>query len=191
MDYVDYIRQQTKNTGQMTNKMNISTKIAQQFQTSFLWSLSEKRFVRLSSSDISSENTRKSRMNSTKTKRNAHGIHVLNDFQPYLYILTAYNRDNFDRNKTKWRSICYAFITTIFILLECYLNASSIWYLIEIFNNFYQIAPLIPLVVSVARDGLSFIALILKNRTMIETINRLQKVVDQREHHFYFVFLSL
>lgn len=128
-----------------------------------------------------------------KTANNPDKITVLNEFKPYLRFITAYNYENFTQNT--WchilSNVCYAFsVTTMNIVLSSVVIL-GVWYLIEINANFKSLAVALPLLISLLQMEITFIALIAKNQAVTETINRIQRVVDQRKSTTIFRILSL
>lgn len=110
-------------------------------------------------------------------------ITVLNEITPYFRLLTAFESDNF--RQQNWRytvwSVFYVFGASMIILLLPTMIALAIWYLIENDVELIAFVATLPLLVSILQLELTFIALIWKNRRIIETINQLQRLVDERE----------
>lgn len=110
-------------------------------------------------------------------------IHVLSAFDAYLRLFSAYDCNNFRDNN--WQSIshyvCSVFcVTTIAILLPIFVSL-SIWNLIENEENLEKIVVALPILLTFTQMEISFIVMIIKNRTTTATISQLQRVVDQRE----------
>lgn len=112
-------------------------------------------------------------------------VHVLNEFGPYLRLIQAYNIKNFHFSFANWRcilhSVSYAFgATVIHISLPIYF-ISAIWYLIESGADLRKFVAGFPILISLLQMEVTCVALMMKNRTVNETINQLQRVIDQRK----------
>lgn len=120
-------------------------------------------------------------------------IVVLNENKPFLCLLKAYNRDNFHWYNCRAiiMSGIHAFgVIAIILLLPTYILL-IVWQLIDKGADFRAFAVGLPLIITFLQIELSLIALIVKNRTIIETIIRIQSMVDRRKFHFCFIFLGL
>lgn len=110
-------------------------------------------------------------------------IRVLVAFAPFLRLIKSYNLDNF--HHCNWRcnlaSVKYAFITTTIIVSIPIFHVLGIWHLIENEADLSTISVSLPILTSFTQMELTLIALILKNRTIDETIKRIQQLVDERE----------
>lgn len=111
-------------------------------------------------------------------------IRVLKAFRPFLSILNAYNWDKFHYG-ANWRSnpqnIFYAFSSTMIVFLLPATVILLFWYLIEISVSFGIFLVELPIAISILQMEVIFIALLLKNRTVTTTIQRLQQIIDQRK----------
>lgn len=110
-------------------------------------------------------------------------VTVLNSFKPLLRLLNAYNRENFDCSS--WTSILrnsfYVFAATMMIFTMAAFITLILWHLIEENTSLENFIVELPIAFSIFQMEVIFIALLLKNRTVISTIWRLQEIIDQRE----------
>lgn len=107
-------------------------------------------------------------------------VHTLFELQPYLCLLTAFNFHQQNR-RCILHSICYAFSSTLIIVSIPVIIVLAIWYLIENGVELIEFVAALPILISVLQMELTFIALMWKNRRIIETTIRLQEIVDQSE----------
>lgn len=111
-------------------------------------------------------------------------ILILKACKPYVCILKAYNPGNFCR-ENNWRDIqcCvfYALLATILIPPMPMLIILGIWHLIETAADLKQVSAILPLVLTLAQVEITFIAMIINNRTLSEAIDQAQKVINQRK----------
>lgn len=105
-------------------------------------------------------------------------IRILTEYYPYLALLSGYN---FDQIGYFNHGIRYTIGATIHILLIFNFAISVSWRVVEDDIDFKKIVVALPLVISIMRMGITFIALMLKSRMIRETIDQLQCVVDQRK----------
>lgn len=121
--------------------------------------------------------------NLSKSMKDVNKMSVLVEFRSYLRLLTAYDSVNFHQNN--WRdnlfSVFYAFCTTLMIVCLAMFIALGIWHLVENGTDLDMFAASFPILMGVLEMEITFIALVWKNRTITETINRLQEVIDKRE----------
>lgn len=114
---------------------------------------------------------------------NSRKIHVLNEFKFSLGFLTAYNENIF--RHSDWlrnlRSAGIAVYTTMLYVSHSTLIVLSIWYLIESEFELGKFLAVAAILISLFQMDLVIIALLMKNRVIVETINQLQKVVNQRK----------
>lgn len=108
-------------------------------------------------------------------------IHVFNEFQPYIRLLTAYNRENlhFHNWHSSISSVFNVFCTTMVLLLMPLLEIMLIWLLIDNGADLKVIVAALPIVFGVLQLELTFIALIINNRIITQTIRQIQMVIDQ------------
>lgn len=110
-------------------------------------------------------------------------MRVLSEFRPFLRFLEAYNSNISPKND--WRhilhSVIYTFLTTVISLLIVVYFVLTVWYLIETNANLKMFAVAVPMMATFVQIELTFIAMIIKNRTITDTINQLQRVIDQRK----------
>lgn len=119
------------------------------------------------------------------TTTNPKEISISRAFRPFLRQLNAFNCENFQYNNTKWRSILrnvfYAFASTMMIFLLAAISVLAFWFLIEINANLKRFFVSLPLVISTTQMEITLIVLLMKNRVINNTIDRLQSLVNQRE----------
>lgn len=111
------------------------------------------------------------------------GINVLNKLKPYLRLIQAYNHEHFHGHhwRTMVNSVIYAFCATVMIVLLPIFIMLAVWYLIENDADLIKVVIAIPLLATLLQMELAFITLIVKNRIVIEMIERLQQVIDKSE----------
>lgn len=113
-------------------------------------------------------------------------IRILGAFNPFLRLLNAQNFDNFrDKNlRDILRGIFFAFTTSSMIFIMPFVVALNVWHFIEVRADFGKIAVAFPLLASVMQTEIICIVLTIKSRTVTNTINRLQEIIDQRKFLF-------
>lgn len=125
---------------------------------------------------------------------NSRKIHIFSEFKPFLRVITAFNSENF--HDRYWRgnlhNITYAFVSAFINLLLFIVNSLAIWYLIEIGDNFKKLFVASPSAMGLLQMQITSITMILKNRKIHATFERLQQLVDHRKFAcFLFFFLKL
>lgn len=112
-------------------------------------------------------------------------VQVLRVLRPFLRLLSAYHWDNF-RGKN-WRgilcSVLLIFPITVVVLWLPLVISLNVWHLIEVGANFESIAVSFPLSASLVQMEITCIVLMQKSRTLSDTINRLQELVDSRKFY--------
>lgn len=110
-------------------------------------------------------------------------IHVLASFNPYLRLITAYNRKHFRHScwRHHLRSGIYALCTLVLNVIEPIIVVLGIWYLIEIDADLARFTVSTPLVISLLQNELTFCALQAKSPDFEKTIDQLQAVISRRE----------
>lgn len=108
---------------------------------------------------------------------------ILNEFKPYFRIINAFNPEHF--HGRDWRALLFsgffAFCLVLFVcLVPIYIILGS-WYLLENESDLVEIAVTVPILATLLQMELTFVALIMENHTIIETMDRLQRVIDQRK----------
>lgn len=132
------------------------------------------------------ENLKKNPKKRPKVMSNSNRIIVLSAFSPYLHLLKAFNADNF--HQKDWRAMLHsifdAFISIMIIFLIPTYCVLDFWNLIDIGAEMSKIVVAFPLIISGFQFVLIYIALVLANRTISETIDRLQEAIDRRKYLF-------
>lgn len=111
-------------------------------------------------------------------------VQVLTEVHSHLDIFKIYNGENFvhrDRNQN-FKSIFVAFGVTILISSIPIVSALAVLQFFE--NQDFSIIKIVrsaPTVLSIIYIWIEFIALVWKIRAVMETIERLQNVIDQRK----------
>lgn len=115
----------------------------------------------------------------------ANEIHVLGAFTPFLRLLQAYNADDFHRNNpTQIRhNIYYALGTTVIIVFVPVYGLLTLWdALASGAGNFMKKAvTAVPLLLTGLQVEFTYIALMMRNRSIRETIDGLQNLISRRE----------
>lgn len=111
-------------------------------------------------------------------------IHVLNAFKPFLRVLKAYNRANFQHHDWHYirRSVFCALCASLAIVCIPIYIVMAIWYWIEFGFELKQSIATVPLVFSFLYVEVACIALVYKSHQISVTIQRLQILIDRREH---------
>lgn len=108
---------------------------------------------------------------------------ALEHFRPYLRLLEAYNSEHFHHRD--WRSllcrISYALCATAMVLLLPIYVSLAIWHLIETSVDLKTFVAQIPIQYSLLQMTVILTTLVAKNRTIAETLTKLQHLIDQRE----------
>lgn len=114
---------------------------------------------------------------------NTNKICVFSGIRLYLPIFEAYDSNIFHCKhwRHRLRRISYAFCSTVMIISSLSCVILMIWHKIESDIDLKRFVNLLPFVFTLLQFGLTFIVWIIEHTTIIETINRLQRVVDQRE----------
>lgn len=114
------------------------------------------------------------------SNRHSREINALKACRPYLRLLQAYNSENFSHNNQRENhSAFYLLFTTIMVLLMPSLLILSAWHLMETESDMKTIVVTTPLCVTLVHATVISIALIVNNRTITETIGRIQKIINQ------------
>lgn len=114
---------------------------------------------------------------------NATKARVLDELRPYLRLLTAFNRDHF--RHSDWHSILhsalYAFGAAMILIGMPIYNALLAWHLFD--NGFEWTLCVVglPLMATIIQFEMTFISMMLKNQAITESIELLQRAVDQRK----------
>lgn len=112
-------------------------------------------------------------------------IHVLNAFTPFLRLLQAYNSDNFHHNNRPRirQSIYYAIAATIIIFFVPIYGLLTLWDALDsgAGNVMKKIVTALPLLLTGLQVEFTYIALMVRNRSICETVDRLQNVIKRRE----------
>lgn len=110
-------------------------------------------------------------------------ICVLRAFNRFLWLLRAYNTENFSH--VNWfrflHNIAYAIFVTLFIGLIPTLIVLGIWCLVDENANKQEIVVATPLLLTILQLFIKMATLIMKNRAVFETKDKLQAVIDQRK----------
>lgn len=112
-------------------------------------------------------------------------IHVLHQFRPYLQLITR-NRHEIGHFSKSWRCILRSICDVLFYCTKMFLSLPAmiilgIWYLIENEADLREAVVSLPLVISLIEIQMIFIAMLMEARTVTETIEQLQRLVDRRE----------
>lgn len=125
-----------------------------------------------------------------RAMKRSHRISVLGEIKPFIRFLNAYNFHTIAQN-TSWRhtlhNIFYSLGAVAIIPSIPTTVILAIWYLIDIDADLKKFVVAFPLLISFFQMELTFVALLMKRRIIIETINRVEKVANQREssHRIY------
>lgn len=114
---------------------------------------------------------------------------IFNELAPYLRLLSAYNADNFHQNQRSIRhSVFYAFLATFIILVVPITVMLGFWNLFEKDADLTKYVVALPLLISIIQMHLTFIAMVMKSRTINETIHQINQIADKRELVFLCLF---
>lgn len=114
------------------------------------------------------------------SQKRATTIIVLNEFTQFLHLLTA--NDSNKSNHNIWHRVYYISCTIVFNALIWALIILTFWYLIEIDASFEMFIITIPKLISSLQMAFTSFTMYLQRSNLIETINRLQIAVNQREY---------
>lgn len=110
---------------------------------------------------------------------------ILYEFRPYLRLLRAFHYQNF--HHSNWSDIVHSILDavclTLVILLAPIMIMLGLWYLIETNGDLTSTVESLPVLCSLTQMLLAFIAMIINNRAICETIEQLQNVINQRESY--------
>lgn len=110
-------------------------------------------------------------------------FHVLDKFRPYLHLLQVYNSSNFPLEN--WHHILhkavYALVAFLVNMALVMVIILGIWDLIENRVDLRKVVAGLPILTSLLQMEVKFVALILKNHTVNDTINKLQRIINQRK----------
>lgn len=108
---------------------------------------------------------------------------VLKEFRLYFRLFNAYNCDNFRQGdwRHNCRSVFDAFSTSFIVALMSSHIMFDIWYIVDHHTDLKKVVTIFPLTISTLQIWLSFFAMLMKNATITEMIDRMQSVVDQRK----------
>lgn len=120
---------------------------------------------------------------SPETMEKSKKLDVLKAFNRFLWLLRAYNTENFSHvNKFRFvKNAAYAIFVTLFIGLIPTLIVLGIWCLIDENANKYEIVVATPLLLTILQLFIKMATLIMNNRAVFETRERLQAIIDQRK----------
>lgn len=110
---------------------------------------------------------------------NSRKITVLKTIRLGFQLLQAFNYENFQSNAK--HKIVHIFFATVLTSLLPILIILSCWYVIENDFEMTNIVASLPIVFSLFQIELSFIVMIVNNRIISDTIDGIQKVVNQRK----------
>lgn len=119
-------------------------------------------------------------------------IHVLKQLNSYIPLIKAYNAESFvysDR-RTFLHRIFWAFCATVIILVLPIFAIVAIWYLIEKDAGLKKFIVAFPILFGLLQVEVTYITLVMKNHSISEMIDRLQRMIDQRKNIFSFTFLN-
>lgn len=111
------------------------------------------------------------------------GVAVLNKCRPYLRLLEAFNYKN--RQLTNWQQFKnYAFsvlCTSIILHMLLVIIMLGFWYLVEIKADLRTAIGSLPLLFSLVQVEVAFIVMMINNEVISESIEHVQKVINQRK----------
>lgn len=114
-------------------------------------------------------------------------LRVFDKFGPFLRLLGAYNRGNF-RDSINWRrrlqNVGFASYASVMLIAFPLFGILIVWLLIENDLAWRRCAIALPLMISLFQVALTFIALMIKNRSIEVIFSQLQQVVDDRKWFF-------
>lgn len=112
-------------------------------------------------------------------------LHILDDFGRYLRLLKPLNFNH--SHQSGWRSTLqnggYEFCSICINLVIPPLIMLAIWCVIENGGDVAKLVVVLPIQTSILQMELTFIAFIVKNRIVNETIVSLQNIIDRRKSH--------
>lgn len=125
-----------------------------------------------------------------KSKKSETQNRILHQFDQFLHLVEAYNAKNF--LKPNWRlllpSVLDAFNATLVNCSLPFLFTMIIWNLIEKKATTAEFIVALPILASLIMTEFIFAALMWKSSIVVDTIRRLQIVIDQRQFRFFIFF---
>lgn len=120
-------------------------------------------------------------------------LRIFKEVRPYFRLLNAYNRDHFRHNNwhEKARSVLVALFTTTMITIVSIHISFDLWNMIDCRDQLAKVVALFPLIIGALQTWISFLAMLMGNRTINVMTDRLQAVVDERNHLFPFIFFEI
>lgn len=115
---------------------------------------------------------------------NAKKIVVLNELRHISWIITMYNRENFqlsERNKF-YRNIGTVLIYTFCLIMYCLVFVTSVWYCFDCSFDVEKSSLAIPICISVVQMNGMYISLALNNRKITQLIHYIQTIIEKSEH---------
>lgn len=114
----------------------------------------------------------------------APNIQVLNEFRDFSQILSLYNRERFQNtNQEKLQlNILLAVIFLIFLLSLGMLLVIAIWFCFDCNFEISQIGFPLSMCFYILQLLLMYISMASNNRKISDTVNHLQRVIDDREY---------
>lgn len=113
-------------------------------------------------------------------------IRVMAKLKPYIRVLTVYNSNNFRRENKNWRRILIsagaALGTTLMIVILIVYSVSCVCYFIEHKDNLETMVVAFPIIFGTFQFAVTFITMVVMNKTIEDTANRLQTVIEASEY---------
>lgn len=108
---------------------------------------------------------------------------VLRRFKPYLRLLQACNFEHFHHHnwRSTLRSICHGFCAILINGLTVTMIILAIWYVFEDGYEFGRLIIVLPIQTSIFQLETTFLSLMRKNRTIHETFECVEFMIDRRE----------
>lgn len=115
-------------------------------------------------------------------------VHVLVQLNPYIPLIEAYNAKNL-KYDPDWQTLLHRafwlFCATLIICVLPTFAVVTIWYLIENDADLKKCIVAFPIIVGLLQVEVTYITLVMKNHTISEMSQRLQRMIDQSELLIY------
>lgn len=114
---------------------------------------------------------------------NTRGILILNELRRRLWVITMYNRENFQvasQNKLL-HNIAKALIFTGSLIMFGFVFVNSVWYCFERNFNIKEASLAIPISICVVQLISMYISFAMNNRKLTQLIDHLQSVIEKRK----------
>lgn len=117
------------------------------------------------------------------TKSNPRKVLVFAECSLYLRVIDAFDAENFGHRdwRENVRSICYGLLAASVVFVTPVAITLYLWFVVESDADEKKLVATVPSMLGLAELFTTFLAMMTNRRIMSETIDRIQRVIDQRE----------